>query len=127
MEKEAVDQVETREIEKQEDKPNQPQSKYADYVHTDGRSWVELTKEERRKIKKKLNKKKKKEAKKKNMQELTKKHEEKTKGKSNFEKELLWCIDQIKLGLTHNAVTPEQCEFMSIKFSEGEHGSFESP
>lgn len=86
-------------------------SKYADYVHKDGRTWEELTPEERKKVRKKLNKKKKKQEKQKLKKEGLKKHVEKIKGKSNFEQELQWCVDQIKLGLTHNEVTPDQCKF----------------
>lgn len=111
MEKEITgEKVENHNLEEQGRANPEQKSKYSDYVHSDGRKWDDLTAEERKKVRKKLNKKNKKQSKKQNIQELTKKHQERTKGKSNFEKELLWCIDQIKLGLTHNAVTPEQCK-----------------
>jgi len=34
--------------------------------------------------------------------------ESKDKSQSDFEKELTWCIGQVKLGLKHNQVTKEQ-------------------
>ena len=79
-------------------------SQYSDYVHSDGRKWDELTADERKKIKRKLNKKKKKQKQKQDDAA----YKESIKGKSSFQIELQWCIDQIKLGITANAVTPEQ-------------------
>jgi hypothetical protein len=43
-----------------ENKPAEQKSKYADYVTPDGRTWDQLSADERKKIRKKLNKKNKK-------------------------------------------------------------------
>ena len=87
-------------------------SKYADYVHTDGRKWEELEPDEKKKLKKKLAKKYKKKEEKKNpyiVQTTKFKGTEKT---TTYEEELEWCIGQLKLGLTANVVTPDQCKLL---------------
>jgi uncharacterized protein YaaW (UPF0174 family) len=122
MQKDPIPGPEQPEQQEQEqtapEQQEQTQSKFADYIHSDGRPWAELTPEEKQKVRKKLNKKKKKKKKAQSKATQIAKHSEKMKGKGNFEKELKWCIDQIKLGLTANAVTPDQCKLRLIG-SEG--------
>jgi len=83
----------------------QPQiSKYADYLHSDGRKWDQLTVEEKKKIRKKLAKK---------FNKVIVAPPTESRKETTYEEELEWCINQLKLGLTKNAVTPEQCNIIS--------------
>jgi hypothetical protein len=85
-------------------------SKYADYVHSDGRKWAELTADEKKKVRKKLKKKKDKSEKSKNpYYEATTKFRGQPEKKLTFEDDLEWCLSQLKLGLTANVVTQQQC------------------
>lgn len=121
MEKETPTNIQTTETEVLQQQPekviqieaqdsNNQVSKYADYVHGDGRKWSELKPEEKKRVKKKLAKKMKKKVINSNplVQETTKfRNSDKT---TTYEEELKWCIDQLKLGLSANAVTMDQCK-----------------
>lgn len=88
-----------------ESKPSQPKSKYADYVTPDGRTWDQLSANEKKKIKKKLNKKNKaKAAPVPDVENMD----------FSVDAQIEWTLRQIKLGLTSKDVTKDQCKVFSF-------------
>ena len=104
---------------------SESKSRFADYVAPDGRRWDQLTTDEKAKVRKKFKKKNQTQLLKEKAIEMTaslqKAADSKAKpenpdevekeSKSILESQIRWCTAQIRLGLTNNNVTKDQCRF----------------
>lgn len=108
--------------------------KYADYIHSDGRKWEELTTEEKQKVRKKLNKKDKKKSNNpisdliieapKDIETPTSKVVVIDTEDYSVTAQINWCIFQIKLGLQTNKVTKDQSKYNFYCFNGQERSKF---